>query len=64
MKVRLLGEAEEELRQNAKWYEYQHNGLGHMFLDAALNGFDAIGKHPNRFSHPPGTRLMPLLVKL
>jgi plasmid stabilization system protein ParE len=50
MKLEILDEAEEELRQAAQWYEQRKTGLGHIFLDQLWDGFDQITKHPRRYS--------------
>ena len=49
MKVRLLGEADEELTA-AKWYENRSAGLGGRFLGEAIEGFSSIGRYPRRFA--------------
>ena len=44
--VRLRPEAEEDLAEEAVWYEEQLLGLGHQFLDEVLHAFSAIVESP------------------
>ena len=48
--VRLRDEADRDLTDAASWYEQQHEGLGHEFLDDAQSLFDRIGEEPLRNS--------------
>ena len=50
MKPRVLPEAEAELNAAARWYEERREGLGVDFLEAAIDAFTAIERHPKRFS--------------
>lgn len=52
MKPRLLPEAEQEIRDAARWYEGQVGGLGGQFLDAVTTALAEIERHPQRFARP------------
>ena len=47
--VRLREEADADLNEAATWYEKQHLGLGHEFLDSVLDGFKSISATPLRY---------------
>lgn len=50
MRVRLLGEADEELTAAAIWYQQRGAGLGERLLEEAVEAFSAIGRNPKRFA--------------
>jgi plasmid stabilization system protein ParE len=50
MRVRLLGEADEELTAASIWYQQRGAGLGERLLEEAVEGFSAIGRNPRRFA--------------
>jgi plasmid stabilization system protein ParE len=45
----LRPEAEHDLKDAAHWYERQREGLGHRFLDEALDAFGRIAEQPKLF---------------
>jgi toxin ParE1/3/4 len=49
MRIEILDEAEEELREAAAWYEARVRGLGHALLEEVIEAFDQIAKHPRRY---------------
>jgi toxin ParE1/3/4 len=44
--VRLRPEAEQDLAEQARWYEDQVSGLGDRFLDEVLAAFSSIAESP------------------
>lgn len=46
----LRPEAEEDISNAARWYEEQHPGLGHEFLDEIKDTFTQIREFPESFS--------------
>ena len=56
MKLKILDEAEQELREAAHWYEQRLAGLGHALLEQAIDGFEQILNHPRRFPRYPTPR--------
>ena len=55
MKVRILGEAEQDLIDGFRFYEVQEPGLGSYFLDSLFSDIDSLqlyaGIHPRYFGH-------------
>ncbi len=49
LEVRLRPEAEQDLAEEAVWYEEQFHGLGHQFLDEVSLAFSAIVESPLRY---------------
>ena len=47
MRIILLGEAEEEMREAAGYYEREARGLGADFLDEVGHAFGRIQEHPH-----------------
>jgi len=56
VKIRVLDEAEAELREAARWYERRVTGLGVRFTQAVVDGFTAIERQPLIYSRPPKVR--------
>lgn len=55
--------ANDEIRDAASWYEDQHTGLGHRFLDELESVFLHLEKNPLMFQKKYGeTREAPLAV--
>src|SRR5438105_14766218 len=56
MKLRILPEAEAEIRAAAQWYEGRRRGLSDLFLAAVGDAIAAIERHPRRYPRPVGVR--------
>lgn len=50
MKLRLLDEAKEEIRQASLWYEERQEGLGDDFLAGVQAALEAIEANPSQFA--------------
>lgn len=49
MALRILGEADDEIRQAAQWYQNQQTGVGDRFLDAVEAALEAIEREPDAY---------------
>jgi len=54
--IRLELEAEEELRQAARWYDQRRPGLGSEFLSAVAAAFSLLAEQPTLGAPVPGVR--------
>jgi hypothetical protein len=50
MRIRILSSAEKDLEEGFRFYQFQHAGLGHYFLDSLFSDIDSLsffaGIHP------------------
>src|SRR2546423_5883612 len=56
MNLRILFEAEAEIRTAAQWYEARRRGLSDLFFAAVGDAIQAIQAHPKRYPRPVGVR--------
>jgi plasmid stabilization system protein ParE len=56
MKLRILPQAEAEIKVAAQWYEDRLHGLSELFLAAVGDAIQAIQRHPKRYPRPVGVR--------
>jgi len=57
MRLRILADAEGEIREAALWYEDHRPGLGGKFLDSVDDIMERIARNPQQFSRYEGKEL-------